>query len=182
MSCYTYCASWPTITCSICQKPSYATPSTQYYSLLSEMQKFYGHPLSGMSFNNAATSVTWLSKCLLLIVRHKTSGQNYLDLRQNSSYVYGIHILIWLGLQQRIDTNQNKTYPTTFIKNLYLKISWTLWVFLGGGGGGGWGGCLTCTESYAQWGCLNATCLICFKHYLKWWRLHLDTLDSPCKQ
>ena len=166
------------ITCSRQQKPSYATASTQYYSLLSEMQRFYGHPLSRMSFYNAASSFIWLSKYLLLIVGHKTSGQNHLDVRQNCSYVYGIHILIWLGLQQRTDMNQNKTYPTTFIKNPYLKIPWNQWVFFFLGGGE----CLTCAESYVHWGCLNATCLICFRHYLKLRRSHLDMLDSLCKQ
>jgi hypothetical protein len=70
--------------------------------------------------------------CLLSDI--KTSGQNHLNVRQNSSWVCGIHILIWLGLQQRTDMNQNKPYPTTFIKNPHLKISWTLWVFLGGVG------------------------------------------------
>ena len=174
MSCCTYYASWPTNTCSRCQKPSYATASTQHYSLLSEMQRFFGHSLSGMSFHNAATSVTLLTKYLLLIVKL----QNHLDVRQNISYVYGIHIWVWLGLKQRTDMNENKTYPKTFNKNSYLKISWTLRVFFLGG----WGGSLICADSYAQWGCLNATCLIYFKHYLKWWRSHLYTLDSPCKQ
>jgi len=97
-------------------------------------------------------------------------------IRQNSSYVYGIHILFWLDLKQRTDMNQNKTYPNTFNKNSYLKISWTLWVFFGG-----WRGSLTCADSCAQWGSLNATFLICFKHYLKW-RSHLDTLGSLCKR
>ena len=93
------------------KKPIYATASTQYYFLLSEMQRFYGHSLSGMSFYNA-TSGTWLIKYLLLIVGHKTSGQNHLGVRQNSSYVYDIHILVWLVLKQRSDMSQNKTYPT----------------------------------------------------------------------
>jgi hypothetical protein len=83
------------------------------------MQRFFGHSLSGMSFHNAATSVTLLTKYLLLIVKL----QNHLDVRQNISYVYGIHIWVWLGLKQRTDMNENKTYPKTFNKNSYLKIS-----------------------------------------------------------